>query len=690
MVGLGMIFDETYRPFFEHAARAGLYDPAFGVCDVRLAAVASRTGRRAEAYRAGCRQIGWATLPAFTSPMRSTQLLAADVDFVCVATPDDRHFEAAKAALSAGKHVLIEKPSVLSLARARRAGAAGPRSNGVLAKVVYHKLLDPDHKKLRTLVADGELKHVNNGYCSLLEPKSISGGQFAEWITGRNPGTYVAVHYIKLIDFTFGGRLKSVACTGQRGLVGPADGPTWDSTQLRLVYEYDDGREAAFDIHTSWVTPDNFPGYVEQEVQFRFDNGVWNAHSRKRGVECTVEGRTPLERKITMNNHYNGTFLEPWGERSQRGYGIEVLERFVREVAYGRIRRASDRARSARLASRAAVGLQRPVGRSADRGRRAGDGSDPGPACRRRAELRRRSRSSRRAGWCCCEPAQAEHEVLYARTCTNVVSVYGECRQGPATHAYCISIHWRYRHGIHGTEHLKVPAARSNIAAKSNPTPFAAGWRPSSRAALRTFTPSLAVLERSAGSYHWTPEGRKLADFTSGVLVTNLGHNPARWWRRVIDTWACGTSIRRASSFVTAVPLTAYNAVTELETHGHRDARRSALLQSQPGGARCEQVLWAASGSEAIQKALWAALDRRPGENIILATRHGFHGKKGLAGAVTGSETDPERDPRVRFIGFPREECINIERRRQPLDLAPYIAELSGLPEGIRRAHLPA
>jgi len=60
---------------------------------------------------------------------------------------------------------------------------------------------------------------------------------------------------------------------------------------------------------------------------------VWNGHSRKRGVECTIEGRTPLERKITMNNHYNGTFLEPWGARSQRGYGIEVLERFAREVA---------------------------------------------------------------------------------------------------------------------------------------------------------------------------------------------------------------------------------------------------------------------------------------------------------------------------------------------------------------------
>src|SRR5690606_27267849 len=119
----------------------------------------------------------------------------------------------------------------------------------------------------------------------------------------------------------------------QRGIVGPADGPTWDSTQLRLIYAHPDGREAAFDIHTSWVTPDNFPGYVEQEVQFRFDNGVWNGHNRKRGVESTVEGATPQKIKNTINNHYNAAIHEPWGERAQRGYGIEVIERFMREAA---------------------------------------------------------------------------------------------------------------------------------------------------------------------------------------------------------------------------------------------------------------------------------------------------------------------------------------------------------------------
>lgn len=332
MVGMGMIFDETYRPFFEKARAAGVYDRRFGDIDVQLAAVATKTGKRAAAYQqAAGDKIH--RFDNFVGDNAAEEMVKAGVHLGCVATPDDRHFASAKAVLESGAHLLVEKPSVLKLQELDELVALA-QQKGLLAKVVYHKLLDPDHKKLRTLVHDGVFQHVNNGYCSLLEPKQISGAQFAEWITGRNPGTYVACHYIKLIDFTFGGKLKTVTASGQRGIVGPKDGTTWDSTQMKMVYEYSDGREAAFDIHTSWVTPDNFPGYVEQEVQFRFDNGVWNAHSRKRGIECTVEGLTPIKMKTTMNTHYNGTFVEPWGERSQRGYGIEVLERFVREVAY--------------------------------------------------------------------------------------------------------------------------------------------------------------------------------------------------------------------------------------------------------------------------------------------------------------------------------------------------------------------
>jgi 4-aminobutyrate aminotransferase-like enzyme len=196
---------------------------------------------------------------------------------------------------------------------------------------------------------------------------------------------------------------------------------------------------------------------------------------------------------------------------------------------------------------------------------------------------------------------------------------------------------------------------------------------------LRTYTPTLAVISRSEGCYHFTPEGRRLADFTSGVLVANLGHHPARWWCRVLDYMGLDPSAFTADrdAFLSAAPLTSYNAVTKVEAEASE--RLVANLRRQPGGGRMEQVLWAASGSEAIQKALWAAMKSRPGAEMIIATRGGFHGKKGLADAVTGCETDPERDPRVRFVSFPTEECRSVLHRRRPIDLAPYDVELRQL-----------
>lgn len=205
--------------------------------------------------------------------------------------------------------------------------------------------------------------------------------------------------------------------------------------------------------------------------------------------------------------------------------------------------------------------------------------------------------------------------------------------------------------------------------------------------ALRTYTPTQAVLARSAGIYHWTPEGRRLYDFTSGVLVANLGHNPSSWLKRYADYmgWphaggdAQTDSAERlgARGFVAALPMTAYNAITTVESDASR--RLIELLQQRPGGRRLEQVFWAASGSEAIQKALWAALARDPAREMIIATRHGFHGKKGLAGAVTGCETDHDRDPRVRFISFPMEECADVTMRDRPFHPAPYQHELDQL-----------
>ncbi|MBS0260771.1 MAG: aspartate aminotransferase family protein [Planctomycetes bacterium] len=217
--------------------------------------------------------------------------------------------------------------------------------------------------------------------------------------------------------------------------------------------------------------------------------------------------------------------------------------------------------------------------------------------------------------------------------------------------------------------------------------------------ALRTFTPSQMVLARSAGVFHWTPEGRRLYDYSSGVLVANLGHNPLRWMQRFanymgwtgqvpapagtatgvvpLDLATLNIEATPADAFFSAVTMTAYNAVTPIEAEAC--ARLVRNIQSWAGGKLLDTVMWAASGSEAIQKALWACLHRDESRDLIIATRYGFHGKKGLAGAVTGCETDHDRDPRVKFISFPMLEIDDVSRYGQTLDLAPYRKELDEL-----------
>lgn len=202
-----------------------------------------------------------------------------------------------------------------------------------------------------------------------------------------------------------------------------------------------------------------------------------------------------------------------------------------------------------------------------------------------------------------------------------------------------------------------------------------AGMEPHS---FRTYTPSQAVLARSAGIFHWTPEGRRLFDYSSGVLVANLGHNPRRWMRRFADYLGWNQStFQGGEGFLQAVPLTSYNAITPVEAEA--TARLLRSLQTTELGKRLQTVLWSASGSEAVQKALWACLQRDPSRPLIAATRFGFHGKKGLAGAVTGSERDPERDPRVRFFSFPRDECSDLTAPRARFIADTYRSELDAL-----------
>ncbi|CAN7386912.1 oxidoreductase [Variovorax paradoxus] len=79
-----------------------------------------------------------------------------DIDLVVVATPNAQHHSVAKAALEAGKHVVVDKPFTLDVAEARELELLARRNNRVLT-VYQNRRFDADYLTLKDLLASGEL-----------------------------------------------------------------------------------------------------------------------------------------------------------------------------------------------------------------------------------------------------------------------------------------------------------------------------------------------------------------------------------------------------------------------------------------------------------------------------------------------------------------------------------------------------
>jgi scyllo-inositol 2-dehydrogenase (NADP+) len=81
------------------------------------------------------------------------------IDLVVVATPNDSHAPLARAALEAGKHVVVDKPFALAVADAR-ALAALAQEGGRMLTVFHNRRWDSDFRTVEQLLRDGTLGEV--------------------------------------------------------------------------------------------------------------------------------------------------------------------------------------------------------------------------------------------------------------------------------------------------------------------------------------------------------------------------------------------------------------------------------------------------------------------------------------------------------------------------------------------------
>ena len=120
--------------------------------DQRVAAVASRTPARAQAFAA---RHG---IPRAHGGYEAL-LADPDVDAVYVAAPHSEHLPLALLALDAGKHVLVEKPAGLNADQARVLAGAARRTGRFAQEAMWSRFL-PQTTVLDRLVRDGALGDV--------------------------------------------------------------------------------------------------------------------------------------------------------------------------------------------------------------------------------------------------------------------------------------------------------------------------------------------------------------------------------------------------------------------------------------------------------------------------------------------------------------------------------------------------
>ena len=175
-----------------------------------------------------------------TTPDADAVISDAAVDAIAIAAPSPMHARLASAALTAGKHVLIEKPLAMRLDDALAVAALARRSGriGMVGHLMVHH---PAVVRLRELLRSGELGRLHYAHSTRVNLGRLRRDENALWS--------FAPHDLSMIDFLLERSPQSVTARGQCVLQPGVE----DVVFLTLRYE---AGEMAH-VHLSWLNPRN-------------------------------------------------------------------------------------------------------------------------------------------------------------------------------------------------------------------------------------------------------------------------------------------------------------------------------------------------------------------------------------------------------------------------------------------------
>ena len=214
-------------------------------------------------------------------------------DAVLVASPPGTHHAVAKAALEAGKHVLVEKPLATSLEDAFDLIGAAERAGRVLMVSQNYRFNEPFRAVRRAVTELGRL--VSVGIVCRRDTRTLFGpGDFR--YSMRHPYVLdMSVHHFDLLRAATGRDVRSVYARGRR----VPDSPFVHHPAVAAILDLDDGTPVLYE--GDWATREPESSWNgEWEIVGEEGRLVWTGDTDDRGIgevvlELWGEGQRPVE-----------------------------------------------------------------------------------------------------------------------------------------------------------------------------------------------------------------------------------------------------------------------------------------------------------------------------------------------------------------------------------------------------------
>lgn len=224
---------------------------------------------------------------------------AVKVDAVAIAVPDAAHVAPVKAALSAGAHVLIEKPLATSLSDADDMIRYAKECGKTLMVNYTHRWVPAYYTAMQT-VRKGQLGQIAMVYAKKNDPKSVV--ERWPWLKDSTPSAFLSSHDIDLVRWFMGCEAKSVFARGYKRVLKEELGfDTWDCIQASV--EFENGAIATFE--SCFIYPEKFPAYTDSYIQLTFEHGVVRMPRLSEGFEIATDETYELP-KLGISMNYDG------------------------------------------------------------------------------------------------------------------------------------------------------------------------------------------------------------------------------------------------------------------------------------------------------------------------------------------------------------------------------------------------